>query len=172
MDFTTRLLRLMEFIPDQRQQKETAYHEAGHAVACYVLNHPCEKADIIQGEGYLGRLYMKAIPEDLKDKLREQENLSPCEENLLYNHIIIRFAGCASAYHFTGKPNWEGCSTDLIQASLLIPHLDRSRKEYKEKAKELIDSNWKNVEAVAQALLEKQTLTAQQVHEICERIID
>jgi len=158
----------MGVIPDQRQREETAYHEAGHAVACYVLKYVFEEVSIIRGEGFEGKLYANGIPEDLKERLVQKEILSPVDTKLIHEYIIISWAGFASEYRFTGKPNLDGSTRDLRLAYLLAFHLDRPDKEYEEEAKELIYSNWKKVEAVAQALLESQTLTAQQVQEICE----
>ncbi len=166
MDFTTGLLGLMGVIPDQRQREETAYHEAGHAVACYVLNHPFERVSIIPGEGFLGKLYANGIPKDFNI-----DNPGPSEAQLAYDHFKICWAGFYSEYRFAGKYNWWGSVSDRIKANRFTPLLDRPAKECKEEAKELIYSNWNKVEAVAQALLKSESLTAKQVHEICERII-
>lgn len=144
----------------------TAYHEAGHAVACYVLKHVFEKVSIIPGEGFLGKLYANGIPEDFNI-----DSPGPAETQLAYDHFIICWAGFYSEYRFTGKYNWCGSMSDRSKANAFAALLDRPAKECEEEAKELIYSNWKKVEAVAQALLESQTLTAQQVQEICEALI-
>lgn len=141
----------------------TAYHEAGHAVACYVRKHVFEKVSIIQGEGFLGKLYANGIPKDFNI-----DNPGPAETQLAYDRFIISWAGFYSEYRFTGKYNWCGSVSDRFKANLFAPFLDRPAKECEEEAKKLIYSNWKKVKAVAQALLERHTLTAQQVQEICE----
>ena len=158
----------MVVIPKQRQREATAYHEAGHAVACYVFKHQIKKVSIIPGEGYQGKLHSSGLPEDLVERIVQRENLSPEEEKLLWEKTIISLAGPASECLFTGVYNWRGSMSDRFKANLFAPFLDRPAKECEEEAKKLIYSNWKKVKAVAQALLERHTLTAQQVQEICE----
>jgi ATP-dependent Zn protease len=161
----------MVVIPKQRQREATAYHEAGHAVACYVFKHQIKKVSIIPGEGYQGKLHSSGLPEDLVERIVQRENLSPEEEKLLWEKTIISLAGPASECLFTGVYNWRGSMSDRSKANAFAAPLDLTGKDFDEQAKELMYSNWKKVEDVAQALLEKQTLTAQQVHEICENLI-
>jgi ATP-dependent Zn protease len=141
----------------------TAYHEAGHAVACCVFKHEFKTVSIIPGEGFQGILNGSGIPEDFNI-----DNPGPEEKKLAWEQIIISLAGTASEYRFTGEDNWGGSMRDRRKAYAFAALLDRRVEDFYETAREFISSNWKKVEAVAQALLERHTLSAQQVKEICE----
>jgi len=146
----------------------TAYHEAGHAVACCVFKHAFKEVSIIPEEGFQGRVRNGGLPEDLVDQILGKENLSLEEEKLVRETIIISLAGTASECRFTGEDNWVGSMSDRRKAWALAPILDCRIEDFYEPARQFISSNWKKVEAVAQALLERHTLSAQQVQEICE----
>ena len=155
----------------QRQREGTAYHEAGHAVACYIFNHEIKKVSIIPEEGCKGKLDSNKLPKDLIERILWREPLSPEEETLLREKTIISLAGPASECLFTGEYNWRGSMSDRSKANAFAAPLDLTGKDFDEQAKELIDSNWRKVEAIAQTLLECQTLTSQEVQETCETLI-
>ncbi len=158
-------------LPKRRQREATAYHEAGHAVACYVFKHEIKKVSIIPEEGCQGKLDSNELPEDLVERIVQRENLSPGEKKLLREKTIISLAGPASECLFTGVYNWRGSMSDRFKANAFAAPLDLSGKDFDEQAKEFIYSNWKKVVAVAQALLECKMLTSQEVRETCETLI-
>jgi len=160
----------MEAIKDnnqQRQREATAYHEAGHAVAFFAFKHEFKSVSIIPGEGFNGILHGSGLPETLNI-----DEPSPEEEQLVREKIIISLAGPASEHRFTGCENWSGSRRDFFKASTYAPILGRRPKEFLEPAREFVSSNWTKIEAVARSLLERQTLSAQQVQEICESVSD
>ncbi len=160
----------MESVKDnneQRQREATAYHEAGHAVAFLVFKHEFKTVSIIPEKGFQGILHGSGLPEDVVEKIVGRENLSPEEERLVRDYIIISLAGPASECLFTGEDNRGGSARDWFKANTYASGLGRRPEEFYEQAREFISSHWKKVEVVARTLLERHRLCARQVQEIC-----
>jgi hypothetical protein len=151
----------------------TAYHEAGHAVAHYLLKRPFKYVTIKPEEGSLGHL----MPCDLPLSLREVIEFGEPEESLpiLEKLIMINFAGNAAIAIWTGRNNWQGARGDFQNIAQQYCRCCRSPDEETAflkwlsiRTRNLIGCSlhWPVVEAVAQALLTHERLTSRQVKEI------
>jgi hypothetical protein len=150
--------------------KETAYHEAGHAVA---LHHCGIKYNYVtiepDEEGRLGhvlhRLPKWFNPEtDLCDRVRL----------LAERHIIVNYAGQIAQTKFRGKPLRFGMESDNATAIDLAIYLcgglgatcDAYLLYCLYASLDVVNLRWREIEAVAEALLARKTLKYDDVLEI------
>jgi ATP-dependent Zn protease len=133
----------------------TAYHEAGHATIAIILGRPIHKISIIPNKTRLGACEIK--------KGRFQPS-----NDWLEDEILILLAGVAAEAKLTGRYDWHGAGQDLrnVRRLTLSRAGDETRAEKLErrllaKAEHLLadDATWKTAEQIAQALLEKETIS-------------
>ena len=173
-----------------RDIKISAYHEAGHAVMTYLSKQPIARASIIGSVSGVGGAVFQA------DKT-ENNKLSTREEYKY--QIMIAYAGRESErikfgdisdgassdisqatnllYLYTcrlGMPDESAClDYDIIKQtnplSVPIELMSCVSKELINKTAELLRANYESVELVAQALLERETLTGDEIVKIIEK---
>jgi hypothetical protein len=149
-----------------------AYHEAGHAVAHCCFHVPFRKATIVPSEDYLGMVEGKR----LGPKLTERFSIgypTPRDRDRVESVVMCLFAGTIAEHRFTGRWSHRGARTDDANATDLLLNLAGGNgdeiplyaKWLRHRASVAILSPvyWPVVEAVAQELLTRKTLTAQQV---------
>lgn len=156
----------------EKKRRAAAYHEAGHAVACHMLEHPFHYVTILQGEGTHGHCKSKKPPRWFNPELNLDD---PRCAKWLDEEIIILYAGGAAERLFTGRYNHIGRARDydvacelslyrcgwtkVVEAHIRWLHLTA---EYSVES-----PMWRpSISAVAQALLERETLSAQEVAEV------
>lgn len=147
----------------ENKRKWTAYHEAGHAAALCFYEHRFNDASIKPDAqaGTLGRI----------DIIHQCDEKNPID---VAQQILIAFSGDAAEAKEKGTELREGSSTDYVYAYTLIQNyfnFDKGKceecfNEYLVKAKEFINFLWASVEAVANELLEKETLLEREVLQI------
>ncbi len=172
---------------DQREQ--IAYHEAGHAVALHHFRpeHRIVRATIIgRGGGTLG--YVQPVP-------KYEEYAIPLR--ILVADIMVSLAGHVATKVFLGE-YWTGAYSDFDKVRSRIVHLSAlgyfgpplkqpgnmfSAGEFAGREKEIegfwnsledqcerfIQTKARAVDAVARALLDKESLTGDEVAEIIEQ---
>lgn len=152
--------------------ESTAYHEAGHAVMFLEARRRFKYVTIIEPEGAVGHIQWNlgvAKPESLID--------SAARFNI-ERIIVALLAGPAAEERYSGKHRWVGARCDLERATdfamSLYPHeavASRYLEYLVERAKWEVSRpiNWLGIEAIANALLEKRTLTYGQVCSIIRR---
>ncbi len=148
-----------------------AFHEAGHAVAEALLLHSPRRATIEPGPGNLGGAGL-AVWSDIDATGRRLGR----EE--LRRHIVAYFAGpWAAAYHESRcclKQRTRHVRRDVGNGpdyddarGLLHRYFPRLRIETVEaETRAFIRTHWRTIEAVAIALVERKTLTAEHVAEL------
>jgi cell division protease FtsH len=173
---------------DQRQQ--IAYHEAGHAIAFHHFRpeHRIVRATIIgRGGGTLG--YVQPVP-------KYEEYVMPLR--VLVADIMVSLAGHVATKVFLGE-YWTGAYSDFDKVRARIMHLaalgyfgppvkapgamigqgefaGRERevelfwKQLEDQCERFIRHHAREVNAVAQALLEKESLTGDEVVEIVKMV--
>lgn len=125
------------------EEKATAYHEAGHAIAAYRFGHYGGTIGIIPQDGRLGF------------SLSENEWADGSKD---IEQIIVLFAGFASEQKYNPDANKLGSSDDDEKAYDLLSHTNETESNLRLKAREIIDANWEIIEAIAEKLFEYQIL--------------
>ena len=150
----------------------TAYHEAGHAVAYFFLRGGFHHVTIRpeSEEDSLGHIAGHALPSfrpDLDNSTRARQ----VAERL----IMCSFAGGAAEALHRGRNNWQGARSDWIAAIDLAGYfcafgdeIEAYLKWLSIRTRNLVSSPlcWPGVEAVAEALLEREYLSSCQVRRI------
>jgi hypothetical protein len=159
-----------------------AHHEAGHAVACFINDIPIECVTI-------------NLPEDSPElgsceiSKEWRQNYLEAIENKKVNHDFIecrgfafsveKYSGGIAEEKFTGFPNEAGCRTDhlIVETGAKLLYRENYPKflsNYYNAAQLLMDDPiiWSAVQAVAQKLLEKRTLSQSELKEICDKILE
>jgi ATP-dependent Zn protease len=170
----------------------TAYHEAGHAVACvFAEGQPIgiRKASIVpdDAEGTLGHVLQKRSPAWLRRDI-ESGFLSPRAERACMNRAVVLLAGKAAADRYHGRRGNRGSAVyatdpkygrvivdgDQHRAVDWLAAISRGDPEEtgllwrlaEHRARRLVEVRWDNVERLAGALLERRTLTVDEVRDV------
>lgn len=158
---------------ERRKLEATAYHEAGHAVACIVLEHPFLSATIIATDETLGSITKRPVP----PSITREDELTHRSRRWIEREILCWLAGLAAEQRWTGRNNWRGARSDiswvvelgafLHQAGTKV--LDKYLDYMIERARDLVSApqNWLRIEALATALLERRTLSAREAKRLC-----
>lgn len=156
-------------------REETAYHEAGHAVAHYARGIPMVSASIVKKGSSLGRLITES-----PERFRYREH----SDEILFALLVGLLAGIKAAERLTDRPvesdspntDPEVYGSDYHQAMYLALALARPSAGVEDvferagmEAARLIGTNWAAVEAVAERLLERNTLDAATLEATLER---
>ncbi len=177
----------------------TAYHEAGHAVAAYWLPYASKTTtlSIVAVEDAWGYHDTADAPpwdpegdglsleEDIDSELvgmnPELRKLKMELEDLkriarVESEIIVLYAGPEAERRYRGRYNKVGATSDrsraVLLASLVVDSCKDSYLEYcVQRAKALIDSRWRMIETLAEALLEHDTLSGEKVKAILDKLI-
>lgn len=170
-------------------RERVAYHEAGHAVASYLLGVKLARASIIGTTSGVGGAVFQ----------QESDSQFKTDEDFIKD-IKICYAGRASEeIKFNSKSN--GASSDitqathmlndyikrygfdadfglldmdvlmdnmLIEANTILGKMSKLSNKYYEETKELLKANYNLVERLAKKLLEVESLTADNIYEILE----
>ncbi len=151
------------------ENEGTAYHEAGHMVVAWDLGLAVTGATIIpnEEEGYSG-----CVTCPVENRVRHASWVD--EQEYLYCHLVVYFAGVAASEKYTGVPlpspavqlALESHGSDYHNVGDYIlalggPDFDK-QEEIGDRAMRdaafLVETLWKRVEAVASVLVERQTL--------------
>ena len=167
--------------------KETAYHEAGHAIAMKLLlpQIPIEQATIVARENTLG--FVSYNFEDLIGNMTKED---------IYNRIKVALAGRIAQKKKFKKID-TGASNDIEQATLLtkvyvsrygfdekignvnleVLNSEVINEEIKDRVieiikqasketEEFVNKNWSKIERLASMLIEKEIVTNHEIEEI------
>jgi ATP-dependent Zn protease len=126
-----------------KEEKATAYHEAGHALAAYRFGHYGGRITIVPNGDRVGRSLSEAEWGDGSTDIEQ---------------IIVLFAGLASESKYNADANKLGSSDDDEKAADLLERTNETESSLRKKAKELIDKNWQIIEAIAEKLFIHKTL--------------
>lgn len=155
---------------DMRKEREaSAYHEAGHAVACEVLGLRVVGVDILVHDGRSGHCqYRPQDPDPAPRWLRD---------HILRRELTVTLAGpVAEAQRFRHR-RWEILSSptpDIIEAEAMHEALREVKPAVADShwacwfpiARDLVRHQWRATSALASALLERDSLTGDEVDAI------
>lgn len=158
--------------------KKTAYHEAGHAIACHFLHMPFNYVSIKSGEDFLGRVVRFPHPEPFNPDIDSESSRARIR---IEKSIMISCAGHAAELNLTGRRNWVGSSYDNQKASELAMYFCGSERQTGAFMDwmwiRIIDwikqpLHWIAVEAVAEELVKSKQLKAMEVRAIIYKAIE
>lgn len=167
----------------RKSRTSTAYHEAGHAVASYLLHHRFSKVTIAPnlGEGYLGQVDQSYLTKDPNGVYQSQRDR-------VERDVLIFLAGESAEARFLGHHNWKGASQDTRSALDLLeilapePTGEETSAYFRLmacRAKTLWlecipggQHRWSAVRVLAEALLVKDTLGYREARKIVAEVID
>lgn len=149
----------------------TAYHEAGHVIMANVINWQYKDVTVVPGESCLGKIALESPPPDILEALACSSFL-PWQRKWLAQKILLCVAGMV-AERIAGFINeddyWNvetGFAVDLaVEGGLWIEYEASGDSLFKADvpAERLLRRHWPEVEMVAKALLERKTLTSNEV---------
>jgi ATP-dependent Zn protease len=150
--------------------RRTAYHEAGHAVIHRAMGMVCGEASIVPNFDTMTAGY--AIAADHYVTGREWERRGKVRDwrSILRGRIIGYMAGReAEIIAFGRKRKKYGDGDDLLQIALMAEEADVSEaylERLRPKVGPLLRHHWPKVEAVAEALLIRKTLSGSEIDAI------
>jgi ATP-dependent Zn protease len=160
-----------------KRLESIAYHEAGHAVAHFEFNQKIRKVTIVPNKEYDGCCFGYGTLPHL-DVVR----ITPVIREKVEDRIIIYFMGILAERRFLGRSlsiQWTKLN-DTREAVDLAFYLTGSVEQCNAYinwlyicAKDLLNSKektWKAIEAIAQELLKKKTLSGKEAFQIWRNI--
>lgn len=172
----------------RRETEITAFHEAGHAVMCYLCKQPVSRISIMgMTSGTGGAVFMGDNEKTFKTK------------NETETQIMIAYAGRASEEIRYGRQNvTQGASNDISKATALlkayvmeygfdesmgllnynlltdvfadnqkvISRIDELSCEFYKKSFDLLVSNYDKVQALAERLIDVKTMSEEEMKEV------
>lgn len=175
----------------KKQEQEVAIHEAAHAVARVVLGLKFRWIRIgvrtekqwIKGKRYPEQVEIEerggiyGVNGGLNRARRRHEAglpLTPAQALRVRQQMISLYAASCAVKKLRGRFNWRGASGDLAHtqeyAEWFGDDAEAVITESIEAAWWIVDNHTGYIEAVAQALLERRTLSRQQVQEIMDTL--
>ncbi|MEQ1884008.1 MAG: M50 family metallopeptidase [Bryobacteraceae bacterium] len=154
-------------VPRKFTRAETAYHEAGHATAAWLLGLRFKNVTIVPGrQGTLGCITELNAPK----WFRPGEQLTPRIRMMAERRIVTFFAGKCAQEQYLGKKVRSGYESDYDSAVALAATLcsdsdvaDAYLHYCLTASQALIRRHWSAVDRVAKTLLEKETVGFREV---------
>ncbi|MBZ5688860.1 MAG: hypothetical protein LAP86_27945 [Acidobacteriia bacterium] len=151
---------------------EVAHHEAGHAVAAFVLNLKIARKGltIVPNEQSRGSV---SLPPRFRERLDTTPggSLPPSDRIRIENYAIAACAGDEAQKRFNPHRRYQG-HDDVEYAEKLLSNISGNDdicsarlKVARLEARSLVNKHWDEIEAVAATLLEHKTLTPEQAQE-------
>lgn len=149
-------------------RRVTAYHEAGHAIACILSGVEFTTITIVPSDDVLG-----GVAWGVYSSFRLQANLGNRSREiaaLARASILIKMAGAAAELRLHGSYDEVGASSDWEEAHEIACYYSRNPEAYVKKifgeAKHVVAQHWPHINKLAEALLIHGTLTEQEVYEL------
>jgi hypothetical protein len=155
--------------PSLTRQLATAHHEAGHAVAAYFTGLKFRYVTIAPGKDSLGHLQHGRFPRWFRP------DVVSSDRHRLYGerHIVVSFAGQLAEARFRGSRPRYGMHGDNQNAIEMAFHLCGSKKTAEAYLRycwclsdDRVDLRWREITALAAALIERETVSYIEVAEI------
>jgi ATP-dependent Zn protease len=166
-------------------EKLAAYHEAGHMVIAWDLGLNVLGATIVPdpGAGYAGRVI---VP--VEDRVRYADWVES-ERAYLYAHMIMRYAGMEAGEKYLGAPMPEinidlgfvdpDPDSDIGPITNVVLEIagpsEKEQLETSELARQhaelLVSRRWSEIEAVAETLLDRETLDERECRKVLEALL-
>jgi hypothetical protein len=159
-----------------RGKKATAYHEAGHAVVSRYTGREMKHVTIRPDRTTLGHVRLakdRRLHRALRDCIDHMGAVTPGKKDAIERLVIILFAGGIAEKKQSRRKCFARSDIDHRQAMDLVESLSSCHKELEAwahllwvRAESCVALWWPEIKAVAAALLERETLTGDEVKEI------
>jgi hypothetical protein len=168
----------------EKQRWETAYHEAGHLAIAHRLGCRIHRATIEPAEHYSGRVTFQSLLGRVDIEFEIDHDKKRRNRGRIEDAIVIALAGPFAQRHYSPRSNWRIGATGARRGELLVRGTDfdhvselifrfygndetaRHYRRYVEaRAKDLVEGNWIEIEAIARCLFEHGTISRDQAIE-------
>ena len=146
----------------------TAFHEAGHAVMAELCGRQVTEVEIVGDPEHTGSVHSLAFPPDPGEGDTSDADIEDIERRL---KIIL--AGTVAEAMVTGREEWDETSEDLDAAVRLAMRLVDDCEgvlpllaDTKADVEHNLRARWPAVEAVAEALIARKSLTGTEVRKL------
>lgn len=155
------------------EEEGTAYHEAGHAIMAAIRGKYPTHATIVREANIAGKI---DVADDWPAEFDRRSNNSSEKQEHVETLILIKLAASiAHDIRFPNRVHDEGDDCDEQAArNFIIDYAgwaETCRDSYflqlQQIAYEIIQEHWKWVEAVAAALMEQKTISADEIRTLC-----
>jgi hypothetical protein len=156
-----------------RQLIDTAHHEAGHAVAAYYQHVNIRYVTINPEKDSLGHVRNTRVQFGrdgvFDDSLRGIDRAE--------RRIVVLYAGPIASRKLSPRSRWRvGGSSDFDIARDLFTHIDSPDQKYRNlyaallwrRAELIVETRWKDIRAVAAALLKQRMLDRKAVSNVID----
>ncbi|GAB5402875.1 MAG: cell division protein FtsH [Aureliella sp.] len=149
---------------DEKLRRQTAYHEAGHAVMAFSLGRPIQKVTIAPGKLQTGGVRLGVC--------EMQKGRSKPTDDWLEDEVLILLAGMVAESHVTHQYNPRGASQDLRAVERLLASRAKNEKALHRLHRRMLDKtehilgdslHSRAVQLVAEELLAKVTISGRAV---------
>ena len=128
-------------------KENTAWHEAGHCYIAYLLGTVISKVAIVEEkDGWRG--------------------YCSCYETCHKYAAMVLLGGELSEQKYNFDPNSLRSTNDYFRCYKLLDGDLELLQQYKQEVEAILNSNWADVEIIAESLLENGSLTGQQVENV------
>jgi hypothetical protein len=154
------------------RERATAYHEAGHAVACYYLGVKVKSATIVPDKDQRGHVRHEAMFRGLNPEI----DLSGRARLQMERSIIIGLAGMAAQRRYDRKSwrHYHGASDFRVVVDLAFriggdsDGTNQFLRWLELCTDRLVESRWQDIERVARALLERKIMAGSEIDEVID----
>jgi ATP-dependent Zn protease len=171
----------------QDPRTNTAYHEAGHAVATLALEYDLECVSIRPNDetNSLGQTKSSILSKTItRKRIRSRDTFDESEIKTIHDHVVDLLAGDVAEAVLAGSPHSvdplhsrtrdEKDAVGLLQVvySVYGEHTDQHSetdarlKQLAQRAETLVKANWQWIERTAKQLLERECLSGSDVQKL------
>jgi ATP-dependent Zn protease len=151
-------------------EKLTAYHEAGHALASELYGQVLTRVEIVGDTEHSGSTETLRFPTD-----PEEGGLSYAEIEAVEKQLRCVLAGTVAEAMVSGRDDWDETSGDLDEAVRLAMKLVDDCEDVlplfedlREDLEKVLRENWRAIEALADELVQRKSLSGAEVRRILE----